>query len=221
MHAANHAVTALAIKKTFPSAPLVPLLLSVQVAELMWVGFHLVGWERTELVTPFNSVADVHFLHMPWSHSIFAGVMLALLFGAMGAALWKKWVVAGALALGAASHVALDVLIHAPDIAIAPMIDLPRIGLGPYGSAPVLAFVIEIAFGLVVWRFVRGGWGLLAFIAIFNAMALTSYMPMLHGSEAQFAGDTRAFVWFIFAQIALTLPLTYALAPRWMRANSK
>lgn len=219
MHAANHAITALAIKRVAPNAPLIPLLLSVQAAELLWVGFHILGWEWTAIDTPMDSIANVHFLHMPWSHSIFAGLMLALIFGAIGAALWKKWTVAAALALGAFSHVALDLLIHAPDIAVAPFVDMPRLGLGPYGNAPMLAFAIEIMFGLAVWRFVKGGWGLLVMFVVFNAAAVTFYIPDLHGGETALAGAPMQMVMFVFVQIAATLPLTYLLAPKWMRAR--
>ncbi len=220
MHAANHAITALAIKKVAPNAPLIPLLLSVQAAELLWVGFHFLGWEQTAIDTPMDSIANVHFLHMPWSHSIFAGVMLALIFGAIGAALWKQWTVAAALALGAFSHVALDLLIHAPDIAVAPFLSMPKLGLGPYGNAPILAFAIEIAFGLAVWRFVKGGWGLLVMLVVFNAVAVTFYIPHLHGGETALAGQPMQMVVFVLVQIAVTLPLTYLLAPKGMRART-
>ena len=56
-------------------------------------------------------------------------------------------------------------------------------------------------------------------IILFNAMAVTSYVPGLHGSEAQFAGRPLWFAGFVALQIAATLPLVYAFAPKWMRAR--
>ncbi len=220
MHAANHAITALAIKKIAPTAPLIPLLVSVQAAELLWVGFHFVGWEWSRVDSPMNSIANVHFEHMPWSHSIFAGIILALLFAALGAALWKQWTVAAALAVGAFSHVALDLLLHAPDIAVAPFLDMPKLGLGPYGSAPALAFVLEIAFGLAIWRLIGGGKWLLGLLVLFNAVGVTFYLPQLHGGEVALAGQPMQMVTFVALQIVLTLPLTYFFAPRWMRRRA-
>ena len=45
MYAINHAATALLLKKKAPAAPLWPLLVSVQLVELLWVLFNYIGIE--------------------------------------------------------------------------------------------------------------------------------------------------------------------------------
>ena len=139
MHAVNHAITALAVKKVIPTAPLIPILFSVQAAEMLWVVLHYLEIEQTRIGDPFNSIADITFVHMPWSHSVLGAIVMGGVLAAVGAAIWRKWVVAAALFFGALSHVAIDILIHAPDIAISPFLNLPKVGLGPYGDAPVFA----------------------------------------------------------------------------------
>jgi len=216
MHAVNHAITALAIKKVGKSAPLAPLLISVQTMEILWVGFHFAGVEWTEVGENVRSIADIHLAHMPWSHSVLMTGIVALIFAAIGLMIWKRATIALALAAGVFSHIALDLLTHAPDIQLAPFMADAKYGLGFYGSAPVIAFVIEVIYGLAVWRWVSGGKGLLALIILFNAAAFTSYVPIIGG---EMNDDPMAFAQFVGIQIAVTLPLAYFLAPKWMRAR--
>ncbi len=215
MHAVNHAITALAIKKAAKPVPLAPLLLSVQAIELMWVGFHFTGIEWTTIDTPALSVADVHLAHMPWSHSLAMSGLVALVFAVAGLLFWRKWIVALALAAGVLSHIALDLATHAPDISIAPFLSDPKYGLGFYGALPAVAWVMELSYGLLIWWWIKGGKGLLALVLLFNAAAFTSYMPFIGG---EMNPDPMAFAQFVAIQIAITLPLTYVLAPKWMRA---
>ena len=70
MFAVDHAATALLIKRRFPSVSLTPMLLSVQAMELAWVGFNYLGIERTTTEPVVRSVADIHLLSMPYSHSV-------------------------------------------------------------------------------------------------------------------------------------------------------
>jgi hypothetical protein len=46
MYAINHAATALLIKKKQPTAPILLLLISVQLVEIFWVIFNYLGWEH-------------------------------------------------------------------------------------------------------------------------------------------------------------------------------
>lgn len=218
MHAVNHAITALAIKKAARPAPLAPLLVSAQAMELLWVGFHFAGVEWTEVDEGARSVAGVHLAHMPWSHSIVMTGVVALVFAIAGYAIWKRWIVALALGAGVLSHIALDLLTHAPDIQIAPFMPDPKYGLGFYGALPAVAWLIELGYGLLIWRWIGGGKGLLALVLGFNALAFTSYMPFVGGVLNP---DPMAFAQFVAIQIAVTLPLTYVLAPKWMRSSVK
>ena len=47
MNAINHAATALLINKKWPGVPIIPVLISVQLVEFLWVVFNLLGIETT------------------------------------------------------------------------------------------------------------------------------------------------------------------------------
>src|SRR5713226_3183581 len=70
MFAIDHAATALLVKRKYPSASMVWLLLSVQLMELLWVAFNYLGWEKTTTEQTVKSVSDIHLAYMPYSHSI-------------------------------------------------------------------------------------------------------------------------------------------------------
>ena len=142
MFAINHAATALIVKRQFPTAPMIWLLISVQAMELLWVLFNYVGLEKTTTEPSVKSVSDIHLTFMPYSHSIAAAVALAIL--ALLIARRFQPAVGVALGVGVLSHLILDLITHAPDIQIAPGINQPKFGLGLYSAAPLAAFAIEI-----------------------------------------------------------------------------
>ena len=117
MFAINHAATALIVKRRFPTAPMIWLLISVQLMELLWVLFNYVGLEKTITEPSVKSVSDIHLTFMPYSHSIASAVALAIL--ALLIARGFQPAVGVALGVGVLSHLILDLITHAPDIQIA------------------------------------------------------------------------------------------------------
>jgi len=154
-----------------------------------------------------RSVQNVHLVHMPWSHSVattlvFAVVAWTLIRFALG-----RPKTAIAVALGIASHLLLDLVTHSPDIAIAPGLEMNKLGTGFYGSGPLLAFLLELGFGIVCWRIYRGSRWLLPAIIGFNAANLTMFLPQLVGIEASLAGQPTTLTLLILAQIVVTLAM--------------
>lgn len=202
MNAINHAATALAIHQRWPGVPIWPVLVSVQVIEVLWVALNLLGVERTEVGPAFASMRDVHLVHMPYSHSLATTALLA----------WAVWWVFAkrlgrpqwgvALAVGVFSHTVLDLLVHAPDMAIAPGIASPKLGTGLY-NIPMVALLVETLYGVWCWRRFRGSKALLAVILAFNVGALSFYSPDIPGPELLIAGHPMLFAGFIGAHIAM------------------
>ena len=205
MFAINHAATALIVKRRFPTAPMIWLLISVQLMELLWVLFNYVGLEKTITEPSVKSVSDIHLTFMPYSHSIASAVALAIL--ALLIARGFQPAVGVALGVGVLSHLILDLITHAPDIQIAPGINQPKFGLGLYSAAPLAAFVIEIVYGVFCWRVYRGGKGLLVVIVLFNIANLSLLSPAVPGPEGFLAGRPTLIVTVIALQIVVTLTL--------------
>lgn len=164
MYAISHAATALVLKRRYPTAPLWPLLVSVQAVELLWVLFTYLGIEHIEVV---DGKLTLGFL--PYSHSVGSGVAVALIGAAIVRARGGDRKFAIAVALGVLSHIVLDIVQHEPDIYLLPIARGPRLGLG-LDSAPLANLLIELAYGVACWWIYRGGRGLLIGIVVFNLL---------------------------------------------------
>src|SRR2546428_11262483 len=108
MFAADHAATALLIKRRYPSISMVPLLVSVQAMELAWVGLNYLGVERTTTEAVVRSVADVHLAYMPYSHSVCTATVAALAAWLVIEKGFGRAALGRAVGLGIASHLVLD-----------------------------------------------------------------------------------------------------------------
>jgi hypothetical protein len=214
MFAVDHAATALLIKRRFPSVSLRPMLVSVQAMELAWVGFNYLGIERTTTAETVRSVADIHLAYMPYSHSVGVAFGAALLTWVIIEKGFGRAFLGRAVGLGIVSHLILDLATHGHDIVLWPGLVAPKLGLGLYAAAPMVAFFVELIYGTVCWYVYRGGRGLLAFITIGNLANLSILSPGISGPEQYLAGRPLLLVTFIFVQIVVSLVLVGILAHR-------
>ena len=221
MFAADHALTSLLIKRRYRDVPLPAILLSAQLMEFVWVILNYAGVERTVVEPVVRSVSDIHLAYMPYSHSIATAVAMAALCWA-GLAWAGRASMAPAVGLGILSHLVLDLATHAPDIALAPGSTL-SFGSGLYERAPLVALIIEAAYGVFcVWVFVHGRdepsqprrLGLYAFAIAANLLNVSILSTAVPGPEAWLGGRPLAAVTLVAAQIVVTLWLVWALASR-------
>jgi hypothetical protein len=197
MYAITHAATALVVKKRFPSAPMWPLLVSVQAIELLWVVFVSVGIEHVSY-TPDT----VHLDFLPYSHSVGSTAVIALMAWLVVRYRQHQPALAVALVLGVASHVVLDLVHHEPDIALLPLAAGPRFGLG-LATWPIVDLVVELLYGTMCWYVFGGGKGLLVAIVGFNLMNIPLMFPR-PGTGAMLAERPLALPAIILVHIVLT-----------------
>lgn len=215
MNAINHAATALLIHRKWPGVPLVPVLIGVQLIEVLWVVLNLLGIEVTTTEGQVSSLADIHLAHMPYSHSIASTAVLALLVWAvvsrgLGRPRWGL-----ALAAAVASHLVLDLATHVADIPIAPGLASPRFGTGLYGI-PAVALLVETLYGVACWYAFGGSKALLAVIVVFNLAALSFYVGPVPGPESLLAGHPRVFAAAIgFHIVAGLVAIGWFARPHW------
>lgn len=204
MFAINHAAAALIVKRRFPDVPLVPILIGVQLMELLWVALNFLGIERTTTEATVRYVGDIHLIYMPYSHSI------ATMIGA-GLAAWAAGAIAGrarwGLAIGIAivSHLVLDLVTHDRDIALAPLVAGEEYGTRLYNTMPAVAFLVELGFGVLCWKLYRGGRALLAIIIAFNLANASLFSSSISGPERLFANRPIVLTSVILLQILITL----------------
>lgn len=207
MFAINHAATALIIKKEFINVPIIWLLISVQFMEIWWTILNFLRIERTTTEKEVRYVGDVHLSYMPFSHSIATMVGVAVL----------AWLIIGkglnlpdigvAVGIGVISHLILDLITHSKDIVIAPFIKGPKFGLGLYAKHPIVAFILEIGYGVVCWWIYRGSWVLLIIIVVFNLANISMFSSDVTGIEKYMANRPFLITVVILAQIVVTLTL--------------
>ena len=138
------------------SIPLWALFLAVQLLDIFWAPFVLLGIEKVRIVPGITASNPFDLYYMPYTHSLLA----ALLWSAGALVAWRLLAPrrAGARAavvvgLAVLSHWVLDFLVHRPDLPLYD--DAAKVGLGLW-NLPVLAFALEAAllFG-GVWLYSR------------------------------------------------------------------
>jgi membrane-bound metal-dependent hydrolase YbcI (DUF457 family) len=207
MFAINHASTALIIKKEFINVPIIWLLISVQFMEMVWTVLNFLGVERTTTEKEVRYVGDVHLSYMPFSHSIATMVGVALLAWLIIGKGLKLPDIGVAVGIGVISHLVLDLITHSNDIAIAPFIKGPKFGLGLYAKHPIVAFILEIGYGVVCWWIYKGSWALLITIVAFNVANISMFSSAITGVEKYMANRPLLITAVILAQILVTLTL--------------
>jgi hypothetical protein len=220
MFAVDHAATALLVKRRYPSVPIAPVLISVQAMELAWVGLNYLGIERTTTNETVRSVADIHLASMPYSHSVGTAVGAALLAWLIIEKGFGRALLGRAVGLGIVSHLILDLATHGHDIILWPGVATPRLGLGLYAAAPMVAFFVELVYGAFCWYVYRGGPGLLAFITLGNLANLSILSPEIPGPEQYLADRPLLLVTFILVQIVVSLVFVGVLARRHRKASA-
>lgn len=144
----GHYGLAFGLKRVDPKVSLGTLFVSVQLVDILWCVFILLGWERARIEPGLTAGTPVQFLYYPWSHSLGAGVIWGLLAAAVMYSRPTKDTshrLRAAIVVGfaVASHWFLDVVVH--------IRDLPlwsdggtKVGLGLWDH-PTASLLVELA----------------------------------------------------------------------------
>ncbi len=157
----GHYGVAFALKRAEPKVSLGTLFLAVQLADLLWGCFLLLGWEHVRIIPDAIGRTPFDFYDYPLSHSLLGGLLWGIVLGAIYYS-WptrdtsRHWQAAALVGAAVVSHWPLDVLVHAPDLPLAGQ-DSPKLGLGLWGH-PTAAMILELvtlAAGLAVYVAMR------------------------------------------------------------------
>jgi hypothetical protein len=145
----GHFALALGAKKYVPQVSLGILFLACQLADLIWPNLVLLGIEKLEVEPGITMMTPLNFQHYPYSHSLFALLLWAVVFAGIYLVLNRVGRKAAiTISLLVLSHWVLDVITHRPDMPIT-LAGSSRVGLGLW-NFPVLAVALELmifAFG--------------------------------------------------------------------------
>lgn len=140
-------------KRAAPRASLGTLFLAAQLIDLLWPAFLLLGWERVSIRPGITVVTPLDFESYPFTHSLLAVVLWGLGFAVAYGAIrrYRAGAIVGGLAV--ISHWILDLIVHRPDLPLAP--GATRVGLGLWNSlSATLAVELVIFFG-GLWIYLR------------------------------------------------------------------
>lgn len=174
----GHFAVGFGLKRAAPAVSLGTLMLGAQFIDLLWPTLLLVGVEHVELA-PAGNGPPLRFTDYPVSHSLLMVLVWAALLG--GAFYVLRRSARGAVVCAAAvvSHWVLDLVVHHPDLPLAPG-GSARLGFGLWSSLP-LSLSLELAlFGFGAWLYATmteprdgiGRWGfagLLVFLLVIHA----------------------------------------------------
>lgn len=142
----GHFGVAFAAKRAAPEVSLGTLFAAAQAADLLWPNLVLAGIERVEVEPGATTVTPLDFVSYPWSHSLLAlsvlGLVAAGLWRLLRAGRFESALVVLATVL---SHWFVDLVVHRPDLPLAPG-EGPRLGLGLWHSLPA---TLAVEFGLL------------------------------------------------------------------------
>jgi hypothetical protein len=157
----GHYGVALALKRAEPKLSLGTLFVAVQLPDLLWGFFVLLGWEHARIVPGYTAMTPLEFLDYPISHSFVA----ALIWSVVAAALYyswptrdtsRHWQAAAIVGLAVFSHYPLDVLVHMPDLPLTGN-DSAKFGLGLWNNPAITLAAEALVFGAGLTMYLAGG----------------------------------------------------------------
>jgi len=141
----GHFAAGLGLKRAAPAVSLGTLFLSVQFLDLLWPTLLLAGVEQVE-IRPGAAGPPLAFTHYPISHSLALVLLWSVLFGLAHYGLRRSLRSALVLALAVSSHWILDLIVHYPDLPLAPG-TTARFGFSLWASTPISLTLELILFG--------------------------------------------------------------------------
>ena len=150
----GHYGISFAAKKDEPAIPLWVLFIAVQLLDVLWAPFVLLGIEKVRIVPGITASNPLDLYYMPYTHSLLAAIAWSLVaFLVYRAVRPVPSRAAAIVGLAVFSHWVLDFLVHRPDL---PLYDnTAKVGLGLW-NLPAVALGLEalLLFG-AMWLYLR------------------------------------------------------------------
>jgi membrane-bound metal-dependent hydrolase YbcI (DUF457 family) len=221
----GHFAAGLAAKRLAPRTSLGTLFAAAQLIDLVWPALVLAGLERVRIAPGDTAFTPLAFEHYPWTHSllmvgVWAGLFALAYRARTGYA--RGTAVVGGLVV---SHWLLDLVVHRPDLPLAP--GAAAVGLGLWNSVPGTLLVEGSLFaaGVVVYATAtrarnRTGsialWALVAFLVAVYAANVTGPPP----PSAEAIGAAGLLTW-LFVPWGVWIDRNRELAPSLLSAGSR
>lgn len=174
----GHFGVGFAAKPVARTASLGTLFLAAQWIDLLWPALLQIGLEHVTITAPGASPLPVVFENYPYTHSLLMVVGWSVLFAVVYWIARRNKAVALVLGLCVLSHWLLDLLVHVPDLPLAPG-QSTRVGLGLW-LHPRIELAVELAlFALGVWLYARTTRARDR-VGVFALWSLVAFLVLIH-----------------------------------------
>lgn len=174
-------------KKFAPRVSLALLFIAAQFLDLFWPVLLLVGVEKVELSPGITKMTPLDFTSYPITHSLLMAIVWGLVIGLLTWFITKKANLAVILGILVPSHWVLDLLVHRPDLPLAPGMSAMA-GLGLWNSVPATLILEGLIFAAGIYLYLRSTrpinktgkyalWGLILFFILIYGMNLFGPPP--------------------------------------------
>jgi len=204
----GHYGVSFAAKKAEPSIPLWVLFIAVQLLDVLWAPFILLGIEKVRIVPGITASNPLDLYYMPYTHSLVAAVgwsvAAAAVYSFVTRGVPKR--AAAVVAIAVFSHWVLDFLVHRPDL---PLYDnTAKVGLGLW-NLPAIALGLEAAllFG-GMWLYFRLGTARRTAMLVFGVIMLGIQVYVFFGpppASDKAAAATALGAYAVFALLIRAL----------------
>lgn len=179
----GHYAVAFAAKKYAPETSLGTLFASVQLVDLVWPVFLLLGAEQVRIDPGNTRFTPLDFVHYPITHSLFGSLGWGLASGLLYFAFRRNRRGSVIVGLCVLSHWILDAIVHGPDLQIVPGLET-RVGMGLWNSIAGTIALEGAMFLAGLWIYVRtaqptdriGSYGLWVLAGLLMAIYVANMM---------------------------------------------
>ena len=209
----GHYAVSLALKSKSNNVSLGLFFIAVQFIDILFFPLTLMGIEKFNIIENYTESTHFQLEFMPYSHSLFAVFIWAILFFILYKIKFIKSINKHnvfLLAIAVLSHWFLDLLVHTPDLPILTN-DSQKLGFGLWNNA-ILTYLLEaiiLIAGLVIYMRNSLGksklakYGMPIFIAILLLLNIVNiFGPLSPEDTNESVAISAIFAYFIFAAIA-------------------
>jgi membrane-bound metal-dependent hydrolase YbcI (DUF457 family) len=129
----GHFGTGFAVKKISKNISVGTSILAAQFIDILWPLFLLLGLESVKIEPGNTAFTPLNFIHYPFTHSLFAVLLWALLFGGVTFLIGKNKLHSIIFSLLVLSHWVLDLITHRPDLLLFPWSEF-KVGFGLWNN---------------------------------------------------------------------------------------
>ncbi len=183
----GHYGVGFAAKKIDDKPSLGTMFIASQFIDLLFPIFLLLGWEQVKIEPGITSINPLNFVYYPYSHSFIGVFVWAVLFGAVYYLIRRNHKMSLLLSGLVFSHWFLDLIVHIPDLPIAPWSSM-KFGFGVWNSFVFSVLIEGLIFAGGAYLYIKSTraknktgifalWGLIIFLAVIYVMNLVSAPP--------------------------------------------